>query len=148
MGEIPVRAFRRILRNFERELNVQNQSGCCCGITITQCHTLMELDIEDNITLNELAARIHLDKSTVSRTVESLVNKGLIERTIPKSNRRTTLITLTMEGKEVCNSINSGNDIYFGEVLFALPVDLRSAFYEGFEAVVNAMTKLNASTRS
>ena len=143
MEESVVRDFRRILRNFERELNIQNQSACCCGVTITQCHTLMELDIKDNITLNELAAKIHLDKSTVSRTVENLVNNGLIRRTIPKSNRRTTMITLTAKGSEVCHSINSGNDLYYQSALNEIPDDLKVSFLKGFETFVAAMAKLN-----
>ena len=145
MEEIPVREFRRILRNFERELGIQNQSGCCCGVTISQCHALMELDLKDNITLNDLSAKIHLDKSTVSRTVESLVNNGLILRTIPKSNRRTTRLTLTPEGKEICHTINSGNDFYYKQVLKSISIDLQIGFLKGFEVLVKAMTLQNES---
>jgi DNA-binding MarR family transcriptional regulator len=147
MEKIPVREFRRILRNFERELNIQNQSGCCCGVTITQCHVLMELDKQDNITLNELAAKINLDKSTVSRTVDGLVNKELIDRTIPKSNRRTTLLTLNDKGKNVCRTINSGNDIYYRKALSSIPAELLEPFMKGFEAMVETMVLLNQPAR-
>ena len=143
MEETEVKEFRKILRNFERALEIQNQSSCCCGVTITQCHALMELDLNDNITLNELASGIHLDKSTVSRTVESLVNNGLIDRTIPKSNRRTTRLALTVKGREVCHSINSGNNKYYRKALDEVPEDLRTCFLKGFEAFVNSMINQN-----
>ena len=148
MQEIPVQKFRQILRNFERELNTQNQSGCCCGVSITQCHTLMALDQKDNITLNELAELVCLDKSTVSRTVDTLVKSGLIDRTIQESNRRTTLITLTQKGKEECHTINSGNNRYYRQVLAALPPDLLDPFLKGFEMLAIAMSLQNDSTRS
>jgi DNA-binding MarR family transcriptional regulator len=143
MEEIPVREFRRILRNFERELNIQNQSSDCCGVTIPQCHMLMALDIKDNITLNELSETINLDKSTVSRTVETLVNNELIDRTIPKNNRRTIILTLTSKGKSVCKSINSQNDRYYKKALAAIPIQYREAFLKGFEAFTNEMFQIN-----
>jgi DNA-binding MarR family transcriptional regulator len=148
MKKTVVREFRRILRIFERELNIQNQSGCCCGVTVTQCHTLLELDKKDNVTLNELATRLNLDKSTVSRTVDSLVKNELIDRTIPKSNRRTTCLALTSKGKERCQTINTGNDLYFSQVLSALPENIREPFLIGFETLANSMTLLNKPTRS
>ena len=148
MNKQEVRGFRQILRSFERELNARNQSGCCCGVTLTQCHCLMELDKQDNITLNELASRLNLDKSTVSRTVETLVTNELADRLIPKTNRRTTLIKLTDRGKQVCHTINTGNDLYFRKVLSAIPDELRPSFLRGFEAMVQAMVLQNKPTRS
>jgi DNA-binding MarR family transcriptional regulator len=143
MKEIPVREFRNILRQFERAVAARNQSSCRCGVTVTQCHLLMELDREDNITLNELANCLCLDKSTVSRTVETLVNNGLIDRAIPKNNRRTTLITLTKKGKTVCRTINTGNDAYFKKTLGHIPVIHRAGFLKGFESLTRAMESQN-----
>lgn len=145
MEEISAREFRNTLRIFERELGIQNQSKCCGGVTVTQCHLLMELDKRNNITLNELADQLHLDKSTVSRTVETLVNNGLVDRTIPKNNRRTTLISLTDKGKILCNTINQGNDDYYSKVLDSIPIPIRGNFYEGFKAMAQAMEDINNS---
>jgi len=143
MNENPAREFRRILRHFERELSLQNQSSCCCGVTITQCHTLMELDKNDHSTLNNLASKLHLDTSTVSRTVENLVKKGFLYRTIPENNRRITIISLTREGRSVCNTINNGNDNYYSEVLKAIPENQLSDFFSLFETLANAMNQEN-----
>jgi len=143
MTEIPVREFRRILRWFEKEVGIQNQSSCCCDVSITQCHMLMELDKEDNITLNELASRLNLDKSTVSRTVDALVKKNLINRSIPEKNRRTILITLTVQGQKTCERINSGNDQYYSKVLGLIPREVQVDFLEGFQVLVQAMSALH-----
>ena len=148
MKEIPVREFRHILRLFERALAAQNQSACCCGVTIPQCHVLMELDKQENITLNELSERVGLDKSTVSRTVETLVNGGMIERTIPRSNRRTTMISLTREGESTCKTINRGNDTYFRKVLSAISPEDREGFLRGFRALATSMERRNRAGES
>jgi DNA-binding MarR family transcriptional regulator len=139
MNEIPVREFRSILRQFERAISAQNQSSCCCRVSLNQCHLLMELDQKDGITLNELSDRLGLDKSTVSRTVEALVNQGMVDRIIPKENRRTTRISLTNAGKETCRTINRGNDRYFKKILSVVPAGHREGFLEGFRLLTAAM---------
>ena len=143
MADIPASEFRTILRHFERELGLQNQSGCCCGVTITQCHTLMELSARDNITMNELARRLHLDKSTVSRTIENLVQAGLVVREIPQANRRTTRLRLTPNGQATCNTINKGNNNYFERALSAISPSKLPGFLKAFEQLTSEMMRLN-----
>lgn len=138
-----IRKFREHLRHFERELNIQNSSICCCGVTISQCHTLMELHKNEKLNLNELSARLFLDKSTVSRIVESLVNSKLVDRDVPKSNRRITIISLTDEGKKVCQEINSGNDKYYNDVLRTIPEKERNIFLVVFEKMIKNMIHQN-----
>ena len=143
MAQIPVNEFRRILRNFERELNIQNQSSCCCGVTLTQCHTLMELEATESITMNELAKKVHLDKSTVSRTVDNLVQAKLVDREIPASNRRTTKIRLNKSGRSVCKTINEGNDDYYLQALRAIAPAKHTDFLKAFERLTKEMMRLN-----
>ena len=143
MGTIDIRKFRHNLRHFERELDVQNNSGTCCGVTIPQCHTLMELYNVDDIQLNELSKKLYLDKSTVSRTVDSLVNLNLVTRETPKMNRRSIRVKLTEKGKTVCNTINKGNDEYFMVSISAIPQSIRNNFLDGFEILVKKMIELN-----
>jgi DNA-binding MarR family transcriptional regulator len=140
-----IREFRKTLRLFEREIAVQNQSACCCNVTLSQCHVLMELDIKDGISLNTLASNVGLDKSTVSRTVENLVAQGLLERLIPSSNRRKTIISLTGSGKKVVRTIHMGNDQYFEEALTRIPEDIRGPFLEGFHLMAESLKKQNAN---
>lgn len=136
--------FREHLRHFEREIEIQNNSHCCCGVTLTQCHTLMELDKQDDISLKDLAERLYLDKSTLSRIVEGLVNLGLVDRQIPKNNRRTVIIKLTEQGISVCKKINSGNNLYFQKVLGSLSKEQLPIFLESFKAIVFKMREENS----
>ena len=70
MNQIIVRKFREILRGSERELDRQNNSSCCCGVTVSQCHALMELSKSDQIRLIQLSAQLATDKSAASRSRE------------------------------------------------------------------------------
>ena len=108
-----IEEFRQTLRLFERELNVQNSFSCCNGVTVAQCHTLLEIEKREVVTVTELATSLHLDKSTASRTVDGLVNIGLLNRTIPAKNRRKAEISLTENGQKMCTTINCTNNTFF-----------------------------------
>ncbi len=112
-----INQFREIIRIFDREVSFQNSASCCNGISVAQCHTLLEIEKNKKISISELAGNLSLDKSTVSRTVEGLVNINLVDRIIPRENRRKALLNLTSSGKQVCSTINYTNDSYIEKVL-------------------------------
>jgi len=117
MEEKYIRDFREIIRIFEQEIYLQNTASCCNGISLAQCHTLLEIQNKSRISVSELAQNMRLDKSTVSRTVDNLVKMDLVDRAIPEENRRMAQLNLTNEGKEVCKSIHYTNDNYIRSVL-------------------------------
>lgn len=120
MNKADIKKFRDVFRRFEREIFFQNNESCCKGITLSQCYTLVEIENKVAISLKDLAGQLSLDKSTVSRTVDGLVNIGLVERTVPSDNRRMTLLNLTKTGTSTCNSINSISDKFIEEHLSEL----------------------------
>ncbi len=103
----------------------------------------MELSKKDNISLNHLSEQLSIDKSAASRTVENLVTKKMVERSIPKENRRTTILKLTEAGINVCKQINTGNDEYYSKAFGEIPADDLTVFLRTFEAMVSHMSKLN-----
>ena len=141
MDKETIRRFREHIRHFERGLNLQNNSNCCGGVTLAQCHTLLEIFSHGSINLSELSGKLYLDKSTVSRTVEGLVGNGLINRSIPRENRRTVIISLTEAGKNTCREIHRENDAYFGDMLEAVPGKDLPVFLKSFELLVKKMTE-------
>lgn len=112
-----IKRFREVIRIFEREIFLQNNAACCDGISLSQCHTLLEIEKNSEISVSELAGNLSLDKSTVSRTVDGLVNVNLVERTIPKENRRKALLQLTKNGEQICSTINFTNDSYMEKII-------------------------------
>jgi DNA-binding MarR family transcriptional regulator len=139
-----VKKFRDIIRRFEREIFVQS-SGCCSGVTLAQCHTLMEIESKSKESVTELSKTLGLDKSTISRTIDGLVNIGLVDRTIPSENRRMSTLSLTDAGKNICSSINCNNDRYYNEVLAVLTDSEQEEILRLFEKITNEMTRLRSS---
>jgi DNA-binding MarR family transcriptional regulator len=136
-----IRKFRANLRKFERIIEDQKDTSCCCGVTVSQCHALMELDELDDLTVNELSEKLDLDKSTVSRIIESLVQSNFVSRENPKDNRRIAMIALTRKGKLVCDQINDLNDQYVEKILNAVPGKDLPVFLRSFEKIINTMSK-------
>ena len=103
-----IEQFRAKLREIERAVWMQTKSeALCCGVTMAQCHAILEIGAIGEVNLKDLAARLGLDNSTLSRTVESLVQDGLVERTPNKEDRRATVIKLNEKGRAAHDRINS-----------------------------------------
>ena len=109
-----VRMFRRDLRVLEREaVNHLDAETSCCGVTLAQCHALLELSFSDS-SLTVLAAALDLDASTLSRTVEGLVKAGWVERTQDATDRRAVRLALTAAGHQKVAEIDAMCDRYYG----------------------------------
>ncbi len=71
-----------------------------CGkpVSIAEAHTLLELSQAAPLTQNELADRLNLAKSTVSRLVANMVKRGWVERTRNAVDGRAVDLTLSDSG--------------------------------------------------
>ena len=138
-----VRRFRENIRHIERELNIQGNTTCCEGVTLAQCHTLLELQSHTSISLNELSEKLLLDKSTVSRTVDGLVKNGTVNRIVPVENRRKVTISLTEKGNGICKQINRDSDAFFRDIIESIPAEDLPVFLRSFDIMVRKMIQLN-----
>jgi DNA-binding MarR family transcriptional regulator len=124
-----IRRFRAALRILERATagGLEAESECC-GVTGAQCHFLLELDHAGSGTVNDLAARLELNKSTVSRTAETLVKDGLISRGESAADRRLAVLALTDAGRERIAVIHALCDRFYAAVLDRVPPAERETF--------------------
>jgi DNA-binding MarR family transcriptional regulator len=132
-----IRSFRKILRKFER-LNQILNNECCQAVTLAQCHTLLEIEEKGSTTGLELAKSLRLDKSTLSRTIKSLVNKEFINREQHQGDRRHILLSLTEKGKQICKQLNQENDQYYMQIFKNIPVSEQMKVLHYFEILINA----------
>ena len=142
-----VQKYRNILRKFEREIFFQNVASCCHGVSLPQCHALLEVEGQENISLTELSDKLTLEKSTVSRTVDGLVKKGYLNRKIPEENRRTVKLQLTQAGEKTCENINWNNNHFISEVLNTLDENDQASFVHLFEKITHKMTQIRQSDK-
>ncbi len=147
MNLAKVRQFRSAMRQFERVANLQ-QKGCCSGVTLAQCLVLLEIEEQRQLTVGSLAGRLRLDDSTLSRTIDGLVRKELLDRQRDERDRRVVWIRLTPEGKAICRSIHRDNDAHCRRVFQKIAPSRREAVLRNFELLVRAFLDCEAeSTR-
>jgi DNA-binding MarR family transcriptional regulator len=137
MNVSDIRRFRRHLRQFERVTHAQLRS-CCAEVTLAQCLVLLEIDENGQLTMSQLASRLRLDNSTLSRTIEGLVKRQLVERLREDQDRRVVRIQLTTEGNAVCRSIHEENDSHYIRVFEKIPASRHGTVLKSFETLVEA----------
>ena len=71
--------------------------------------------------------------------MDGLVNINMVNRVIPKENRRMALINLTGSGRQVCSSINYTNDSYIREVMNDFTEEEREEFLSLFKKLSSNM---------
>jgi DNA-binding MarR family transcriptional regulator len=69
------------------------------GLTTRQALVLLSCDLGEASTAVELAALYGLEASSITRLVDRLEKKRLIERTRSREDRRKTILALTARGK-------------------------------------------------
>ncbi len=141
MKHINIIEFRKTLRKFERLISLQSkQDKCCKGVTLAQCHVLLEIEELKQTKIIELTQRLKLDKSTLSRTIDGLVNIGLIERINASEDRRINLLTLTDQGRKTVDTINKKNNDYYLKAFEKIPNKQHKKIMESFQLLTDALT--------
>jgi len=143
-----IRFLREKLRLMEREMNDPfGRDAGCCGLTLAQCHTLLEVGYREEVSLVELAASFGLDTSTLSRMIQGLVVLGLVSRLTNEKDRRYVTISLTEEGRKLFDKIETMFNDYFARVLELIPSKKKDAVIESIGLFSDAVRKHNESSR-
>lgn len=141
-----VRGFREAIRILEREITGQLRSETgCCGVSLAQCHTLMELDANGPLSVSALAGRFALDQSTLSRTIDGMVRSGMVERVTDPNDRRAIQVQLSAQGQEKVAEIHGRCDEFYESLLASFPREKQQVVLEGILALAEGIRKLLAS---
>jgi len=110
--------LREVARLYTR---AQRAVADCCQTTSTQCHILTELGRSGPIPMGELGTRLLLEKSWISRAVDSLVTLDLIAKKPNPADARSWIVTLTAAGKRRVKTLNATLDGHAKQLLASLP---------------------------
>lgn len=142
MGERGSNYLRELIRVLVRNLGIlEKGESSCCGATISNCHAIVEIGREEEISLNELSELLNLDNSTMSRTVNNLVKQGFVIRDIHSEDRRYVKIKLTDEGHKVFKTIETSMEAYYKNILNSIPEDKREQVLDSLILLVSAVEK-------
>lgn len=87
------RASRTVTHYYDRRLLA------ICGLRATQVPLLIILHLEGPMAINAMAASLNLDRTTLSRNLKPLEERGLLS-VAPGADQRTHIVTLTQAGAD------------------------------------------------
>lgn len=100
----------KLLRSIHGSINDHMKfRGENYGLSTTEFMVMFEIYNSEGLSLNELSKMLNLPKSSVSRIVDQLVEKGIVDRTIPPENRRTVTLSIRPDFLK-CREIEDIND--------------------------------------
>jgi len=111
-------------------LHKPDQTPCGQPVAVAEAHALMDLAAFGPVRQGELAARLQLEKSTVSRLVRQMEAHGWIQRNSDCHDGRAVLIRLTRQGRETANELARARQEKFARIIAAIPEDKRSMVVE------------------
>jgi DNA-binding MarR family transcriptional regulator len=115
------------------------QTPCGQPLSPSAAHALMELCHGESVSQGDLAARLRLEKSTVSRLVSQLEARGWIERRRAEHDGRVLLVRLTEDGQRTAERVAAARSVFFSRLCERIPPSRRDDLIEAMAMLVEAV---------
>jgi putative acetyltransferase len=134
-----IESIRQAARHLVRELNLLDSRHCIEGFTFSECHVITELERLGEATAKELGQVLLLDKSTVSRLCKGLRDRGCLEATEDRSDRRRKLLRLSSKGRQGAGRIHEFAREQVGSALSFIAEEDLSTLVDGLARYSKAL---------
>lgn len=142
---------KRILNTQELALYslIKNLSHCCLeneaiqaekfGLSIPESRVLIAMKMDNCAIATEIAKKLCLAKSRITRIIDGMVEKGLIIRKTFDKDRRIWLVELTEHGETTASQLMVSIAEAQNKVLDAIPADEHSVIYSSLRKLESAL---------
>jgi DNA-binding MarR family transcriptional regulator len=110
--------------------SLERQRASTHGLSMSQCHALRLLADNGPLTVNDLAARLILEKSTASRLADALLGKGLVRKRPGMIDGRVVILQATETGLRLSRRIGNDLTLEYMERLAEIPREIRRSLPE------------------
>ena len=128
---------------------VEELVGCCddrkhyesqkFGLPHSELECLMLFNGERYLTFKGIAQNLDVAKSRVTKIVDGLLRKGLVERIDDPRDARVKLLSLSASGEKLSEEIDAFNRGVHRELLLQLTMDERKSMLSHLELLRSAM---------
>jgi DNA-binding MarR family transcriptional regulator len=139
--------LRLNVQKFIRLFGLLEQTVTPCGfpLSLSQVYALQELE-NATLSVSELADRLHLERSSVSRLVDVLVKGNFVNRIINENNRREMIISLTDKGQRSIRQVREQSIHFYESVLTDLSVHEQQMIIKGFKIFTAELLRTRGKT--
>lgn len=100
-----VQKIRHSSREMVRELGLLS-NDCNFNLSIPLTHILIELDLHGPLSQIDLAEKLNLNKSSISRAIQKLIQQRFVNTSVIAEDQRYKRCALTADGKKLVNKIH------------------------------------------
>jgi DNA-binding MarR family transcriptional regulator/GNAT superfamily N-acetyltransferase len=101
-----VGAVRRFNRLYTRRIGVLNEQLLDSGFTLAEVRLLYEVAHRDGPSATDVGHELRLDPGYLSRLIQRLRKRGLLDRRPSPADRRRSVLTLTRRGRDTFASLD------------------------------------------
>ncbi len=129
-------------------LHQPDTTPCDQPVSVSEAHALAELDRDGPLTQSALAARLRLEKSTVSRLVGLLIQRGWVRRGRRDGDARLVWLEVTDDGRSTAHELGAARAARFGRLLDAIPQTRRHDVIDALNLLINASESISEHARA
>ena len=126
-------------------LHRPDHTPCGRAVPVSEAHALLELARTPTLSPTDLAARLRLDRSTVTRLVQHLAERGWLTRERDARDGRAVRLHLTRPGHEAAAQLAEARAEKLSGIVAALPVAERETVLHALGLLVRALDDRAAS---
>lgn len=109
-------------------------------LTLAEWRVLTHVEMIGKCSAADVANAAYSDRAEVSRAIGSLEARGLVQREANPRNRKSSLVSLTAEGKVVHAAVRGERGKFYEQWLTDLTIDERAALNAGLEKVTKRVS--------
>jgi DNA-binding MarR family transcriptional regulator len=139
-SEVKAKELLESVVAFIRSFGLHKPDETPCGqpVAVAEAHALIDLAAFGPVRQGELATRLQLEKSTVSRLVRQMEAHGWVQRNSDRHDGRAVLIQLTRQGRRTASELAQVRQEKFARILAAIPENKRSMVVEAISILERA----------
>ena len=99
------------------------------GMTLPRFDVLAALDRHSELTMGALSQSLLVSNGNVTQLVQKLIRDGLVEMHKPPKDRRSSIVRLTPEGRQVFTTLARVHQDWIDEMIGGLDFTLRERLY-------------------
>ena len=140
--------FQEALMSIVRGLGLHRPDATPCGfpVSLAEACAMVALQRAEPMPQRDLAQGLNLDKSTVSRLVADLEERGWIVREKAEHDARVTLLRRTATGADKSQAISAARNERLGGLLEHIPLAQRAQVVEAIQVLAEVVQNESVAT--
>ncbi|WNQ12182.1 MarR family transcriptional regulator [Paenibacillus aurantius] len=134
--------LRSSVQNFVKLFGLLETNATPCGypLSVSQVYALQELE-SNQLSITELASKLELERSSVSRLVDDLVKGGFVNRDINAANRREVILYLSEKGNKSIQQVRQRSVDFFRSLVEEFSDEDKELILGGFNKLTLALSR-------